>query len=99
MNDNELIAEFMEMEKENGLWNFTTLMDDYTTDVLYFDSSWDWLMPVYLKVCEDISPIMDGTNGAHDSSIGDMGIAILDGDKEEAIKYGAVAIKWYNENK
>ena len=46
MKDNKLIAEFMELEVEDGLYYYTTSMDDYKTDTLYFDSSWDWLMPV-----------------------------------------------------
>jgi len=46
MKDNKLIAEFMELEVEDGLYYYTTPMDDYKTDTLYFDSSWDWLMPV-----------------------------------------------------
>lgn len=44
--NNRLIAEYMELEVEDGLYYYTTLMDDYKTDILYFDSSWDWLMPV-----------------------------------------------------
>jgi hypothetical protein len=50
MVDNQLIAEFMGVEKENGLYLFTTPMDDYKTDTLYFDTSWDWLMPVVEKI-------------------------------------------------
>jgi hypothetical protein len=50
MNDNKLIAEFMGVEKENGLYLFTTPMDDYKTDELYFHISWDWLMPVVWKI-------------------------------------------------
>lgn len=46
MENNKLIAEFMELEVEDGLYHYTTLMDDYKTTTLYFDSSWDWLMPV-----------------------------------------------------
>jgi len=46
MKSNKLIAEFMELEVEDGLYYYTTSMDDYKTDTLYFDSSWDWLMPV-----------------------------------------------------
>jgi len=46
MEDNKLIAEFMELEVEDGLYYYSTSMDDYKTDTLYFDSSWDWLMPV-----------------------------------------------------
>ena len=50
MKDNKLIAEFMELEVDNGLYCYTTAMDDYKTDTLYFDSSWDWLMPVVSKI-------------------------------------------------
>tara|TARA_R100001463_G_scaffold70799_5_gene124489 strand:+ start:288 stop:602 length:315 start_codon:yes stop_codon:yes gene_type:complete len=50
MTDNKIIAEFMGVEKENGLYLFTTPMDDYKTDTLYFDTSWDWLMPVVEKI-------------------------------------------------
>jgi len=46
MKDNKLIAKFMELEVDNGLYCYTTAMDDYKTDTLYFHSSWDWLMPV-----------------------------------------------------
>jgi len=53
MKDNKLIAEFMELEVEDGLYYYTTLMDDYKTDTLYFDSSWDWLMPVVAKISRD----------------------------------------------
>ena len=49
MENNKLIAEFMKLEVEDGLYYYTTLMDDYKTDMLYFDSSWDWLMPVVEK--------------------------------------------------
>ena len=48
--NNRLVAEFMELEVENGLYYYTTSMDDYKTDTLYFDSSWDWLMPVVNKI-------------------------------------------------
>tara|TARA_B100000780_G_scaffold59416_1_gene37974 strand:- start:901 stop:1209 length:309 start_codon:yes stop_codon:yes gene_type:complete len=50
MKDNKLIAEFMGLEFDNGLYCYTTAMDDYKTDTLYFDSSWDWLMPVVSKI-------------------------------------------------
>ena len=49
MTNNKLIAEFMELEVDNGLYCYTTAMDDYKTDTLYFHSSWDWLMPVISK--------------------------------------------------
>ena len=50
MESNKLIAEFMNVEMEDGLYRFSTPMDDYKTDTLYFDCSWDWLMPVIEKI-------------------------------------------------
>jgi hypothetical protein len=52
MDSNKLIAEFMGMETdENGMYRYTTSVDDYTTDDLsYFEYSWDWLMPVVEKI-------------------------------------------------
>ena len=46
MDSNKLIAEFMGVEKVDGLYLYTTSMEDYKTYTLYFDVSWDWLMPV-----------------------------------------------------
>ena len=48
--DNKLIAEFMQLEYEDGLYYYTTLWDDHKTDTLYFNCSWDWLMPVANKI-------------------------------------------------
>jgi len=59
MKENKLIAEFMEVEKENGLYLFTTPMDDYKTDTLHFEVSWDWLMPV----ANEIIKHRDESNG------------------------------------
>ena len=60
MKDNKIIAEFMGVEKENGLYLFTTPMDDYKTDTLCFDVSWDWLMPVVEKCLEKHNNLIDG---------------------------------------
>ncbi len=62
MEGNELIAQFMGLEKENGLYLFTTPMDDYKTDTLYFDTSWDWLMPVVEKIQKLYEECMDYNN-------------------------------------
>lgn len=58
MESNKLIAEFMGIETdENGMYRYTTSVDDYATDDLsYFEYSWDWLMPVVEKInntCSD----------------------------------------------
>ena len=60
--NNKLIAEFMGVEKENGLYLFTTPMDDYKTDTLYFDTSWDWLMPVVESIFERLDSRDDSAN-------------------------------------
>ena len=44
--NNKLIAGFMKLEYEDGLYYYTTFWDDHKTDTLYFNCSWDWLMPV-----------------------------------------------------
>lgn len=59
MKDNKLIAEFMELKVDGGLYHYTTSMDDYKTDTLYFDSSWDWLMPVVAKISRNEKYIED----------------------------------------
>tara|TARA_Y100000361_G_C11053738_1_gene286723 strand:- start:198 stop:458 length:261 start_codon:yes stop_codon:yes gene_type:complete len=65
--ENKLIAEFMGMETdENGMYRYTTSVDDYTTDDLsYFEYSWDWLMPVVEKCFH----IEDMTHGLVDSNL------------------------------
>ena len=60
--NNKLIAEFMGVEKENGLYLFTTPMDDYKTDTLYFDTSWDWLMPIVESIFERLDSRDDSAN-------------------------------------
>ncbi len=64
-----------------------------------WETSWDWLMPVYFQIQNTIAPLMDGTNGEHENSCADMGLAILDDNKEEAIKQAIIAINWYNKQK
>ena len=62
--NNKLIAEFMGMENErhsDGRYLFTTDIDELKgTDTrfweeLYFNVSWDWLMPVVRKCKESVS--------------------------------------------
>jgi hypothetical protein len=57
--NNQLIAEFMEMQKTDiGWYDAEELMDlwytmDNTFDELLFNKSWDWLMPVVEKIESD----------------------------------------------
>ena len=78
-----LINEFM----ENNIMNANDTIPS---------TSWDLLIPLYERIQLLISPAMDGTNGSHENAIGDMGIAILDCDKEEMVKQALIAITWYN---
>ena len=52
MNDNKLIAEFMEYELQGELWVATMSKEDDTFlgKHLLFHESWDWLMPVVDKI-------------------------------------------------
>jgi len=85
--NNRLVAEFMELEVENGLYYYTTSMDDYKTDTLYFDSSWDWLMPVV----EKIESFQDGEDGdsmrghLYNFRIEQHFVYILDGESMDVI--------------
>lgn len=108
--ENELIAKFMEVEKENGVYLFTTSMDDYKTDTLYFDQSWDWLM----TVVEKIESFQDRNNFCkYNVNIQQCLVEIIDNDTSEEIValdggwtllskkevvYNAVVefIHWYN---
>ena len=64
MKDNELIAKFMGMTKGHPDPEETRWKDDWFNpseeggarhSYLHFDTSWDWLMPVYNKVVEEMS--------------------------------------------
>jgi len=94
--NNKLIAEFMELEKENGLYLFTTPMDDYKTDTLYFNSSWDWLMPVVRK-CWDIAEVQDYDSALMLADYDFQYVAF--GNIEKSYKAVVEFIKYYNENK
>lgn len=54
--DNELIAEFMELEyspdpfveSKKKYWHYGKIL--VMSDSLHFDTSWDWLMPVVQRI-------------------------------------------------
>ena len=108
--NNKLIAEFMGVEKENGLYLFTTSMDDYKTDTLYFDTSWDWLMPVVEKIKRELYEVrieclldMTTVRVFHNYDDENEISAGYNSEVNNDIKayYQAVVefIKWNNENK
>jgi len=53
MNDNKLIAEFMQEGSEGfNLYDYNGC--HYKVDELMFRTSWDWLMPVVIKCKESV---------------------------------------------
>ena len=91
MEGNELIAKFMGLEKENGLYLFTTPMDDYKTDTLYFDTSWDWLMPVVSKITRDEQYI---GNDYREHLLDIVPYGLIEDTYNAVVEF----IKWYNNN-
>jgi hypothetical protein len=98
MKGNKLIAEFMALEVEDGLYYYTTSMDDYKTDTLYFDSSWDWLMPVVDK-CFDLS-FEDGvwSTREYDNSIHKLNDALVTANIDAVYQAVVEFIKYTNLN-
>ena len=98
MNDNRLIAEFMELPKvpcnigtEDG--HFTEGYKHPKIDVpiipsgMQYKYSWDWLMPV-VETCYH--------NGAEEQEIGDITHALLDCDMKNLYKAVVEFIKEFN---
>jgi len=58
MNDNKLIAEFMQEGSEGfNLYDYNGC--HYKVDELMFHTSWDWLMPVVIKCKESVDYCSD----------------------------------------
>jgi len=111
MKSNKLIAEFMGMETdENGMYQYTTSVDDYATDDLsYFEYSWDWLMPVVEKIelqhrCDFIATRRRATRTYDANFMDEVNnyVVYIEGCKNrQEATYKAVVefIKKYNRNK
>jgi len=58
MNDNKLLAEFMQEGSEGfNLYDYNGC--HYKVDELMFHTSWDWLMPVVIKCKESVDYCSD----------------------------------------
>jgi len=89
---NKIISLFMRPEnKKKGL-------TDEAYGLLEYHSSWDWLMPVYIKFKNlDIKDV--SFRGQHKQVCASFGNGILSGDINNAFNDAVMAIKWYNQNK
>ena len=95
--NNQLIAEFMGMQKTDiGWYDAEELMDlwyttDNTFDELLFNKSWDWLMPVVKKCREE--------SNAEDSHWESVYYSLEGCDIDVTYQSVVNFIKWYNEQK
>jgi hypothetical protein len=58
MNDNKLIAEFMDLETPDGVYYEYLTKDGHRSELTHFilleyHTSWDWIMPVVEKIMWD----------------------------------------------
>lgn len=98
--NNILIAEFMEFQKTNiGWYDYNETLPHYvakngnTHDELWFNDSWDWLMPV-------IQAVKERQLFGSQILIEDIDNALIRfGGIEEVYEYVITFINWYNENK
>ena len=75
MEDNKLIAEFMQKGSEGfGLYDFDGC--HYRLDELEFETSWDWLMPVVQK-CFDTQQPEEGQHYFINESLLTMKIEVV----------------------
>ncbi len=102
MENNKLIAEFMEYELEGEVWVATMSKEDDTHlgRHLLFQTSWDWLMPVV----EKIESLRDTNGNAYrftidmcNAQIEETNIEILGGAFKLDTTYKAV-VEFINQN-
>lgn len=106
--DNILIAEFMGFQKTNIGWYDSedslslSYTNDNTFDILLFDESWDWLMPVVEKIesqqAEGYNILIEGANcwiETQGISFEGMGMTKLEATYKAVLEF----IKWYDKNK
>ena len=75
MNNNKLIAEFMEYEVKHGKC-YSPKYNDGTIAPMQFDRSWDWLMPVVQK-CFDTQQPSEGQHYFINESLLTMDIEVV----------------------
>lgn len=98
--NNKLIAEFMGFQKTDiGWYDFEEILNENVHilnggnifDLLQFNTSWDWLMPVVREINKTEYDEWEG--------YGDLAIAVSSASIEDSYNRVIDAIKWYNEQK
>jgi len=103
---NKLIAEFMGMQDTDlGWYDSENVMSEYacqivggnTFEVLQYDRSWDWLMPVVKK----IRKVFNDYNNVQHRDCGSKNICdgLLTVDMHSTYDAVEEFINWYNKNK
>lgn len=93
--NNKMIAEFLGYKINNAkymVFEPSTIVGQYSVDRLFFNTSWDWLMPVINRItCLGIDHNEDLF-----MKIGNSFNSInIDNTYKHVVNY----VKWYNENK
>lgn len=102
--NNILLCEFMGM-KYNGLESIHFPIGTWTKDGvghcaekgILFKVSWDWLMPVFEKYCEEVEKIMPNSSRTRISFCVDFIAGVWANDIDTSYKYLVSGIRWYND--
>jgi hypothetical protein len=96
--DNELIAEFMGVEKSSGgNWKLIPGHGPYLTAELMYDKSWDWLMPACKKWDElNYSNWSEKQIREYMKYCDDLDNTVSCYDIRPAYSQLVICIKWYN---
>ena len=112
--NNKLIMEFMEIKPKKGFSNkwhyadtpFISINDDSYEKVeetiaeyVKYNSSWDWLMPVYKKICNECGNYYPHDSEQLFSNLKSLRQWVRDVDIEYAYKYAVRCIEKLNEMK
>jgi hypothetical protein len=115
---NQLIAEFMGVKKESTFagerYIYEIFNNKYSTE-LYFHKSWDWLMPVLIKIENELDVVTSiqinrYKNVGLKEIFGETDVCLFEGQHDTIIKDSSLKIEalwkaivefliWYNSNK
>ena len=103
MENNKLIAEFMDLETPNGVYYEHLTKDGHRSKLTHFmlleyHESWDWLMPVVEKCLEKHNNLIDGRD-VIDTSYPSIAQALQVVSLKETYQAVVNFIKTYNNEK